>query len=289
MPKGSAPKRVKVEPGPADQPAEVHHLPGAGPPHQGAASSMTRGVPVERVDVYFSGGDSLRGGRQSQRPMFKDDLTSIPSQSTRRSRLIGQATRGQLRPIVPSPVGACRSHSKGRLLGDRQSATPARRGQRGDGRDGPFRASSSSKVLDARTGRPIRRSTFRSRSLRSDNRENPRPVYARRVSSIRAQVFQSNEGRFKLGELVVRMSLQVMVSADGYEHRVTEPVVVADSGRGPSRNSGSSQLDPAGPSGHIAGGSSMPRENPSRATELRLFAARDRDPNQLRASPSTGP
>ena len=94
------------------------------------------------------------------------------------------------------------------------------------------------KVVDGTTGRPIR--AFNVQITFSPQYRPGEPSSG--LPSILVdpgQAYQSDEGRFKIGELVAGMPLQVMVTAQGYERGVRERVVAASDGAARSRSSGS--------------------------------------------------
>jgi hypothetical protein len=134
------------------------------------------------------------------------------------------------------------------------------------------------RVLDARTGKPIRafkvQVTFSPRSQPGD------PSSGIRSDLIQpGQVYQSDEGRFKLGDLLVGMPFQVMVSADGYERRALERVVVA---RPDEATAEEFRLDPLDPASlrTYRGRLRDAEGKPVVGAQVRLIAARDRRPDR---------
>lgn len=128
------------------------------------------------------------------------------------------------------------------------------------------------KVVDAKTGRPIpsflvqitfspvRKATDPSSGLRSDL-VNP------------GQKFRSAEGRFRIGDLVLGMPLQVMVSADGYERGVIGRVEAAS-----GDEAAEFRLEPLDPKNLIAYQGRLLDDDgkPVAGAHVRLIATRDR-------------
>jgi hypothetical protein len=133
-------------------------------------------------------------------------------------------------------------------------------------------------VLDAVTGKPIR--AFNVQITFSPERQPGDPSSALRSDLINpGQTFQSNEGCFKLSELVAGMPLQVMISAKGYERRVTKRVVTALPDEAQVEEFRLDPLDPANLRtyhGRLLDADGKPVEG----AQLRLIAARGRDPEQ---------
>ena len=90
------------------------------------------------------------------------------------------------------------------------------------------------KVVDGTTGKPVRAFNVQ---ITFSPQYRPGEPSAGLASSLvdPGQAYQSDEGRFKVGELVAGMPLQVMVSAQGYERGVRERVVAASDGDGAGR------------------------------------------------------
>ncbi|MGO9924518.1 MAG: sigma-70 family RNA polymerase sigma factor [Isosphaeraceae bacterium] len=256
--KGSAPKRLKVKPGPPDQPAEVTIRLEPGHRIKGRVADE-KGRTLEGVRVYFAQANHgfPDGGRATtdDRGLFAFD--SLPADSPfafAKEGYSGIADRhlrldtDDIVSVVMVPAGVI------------------------EGR-----------VLDARTGKPIR--AFNVQITFSPRRQPGEPSNSLIASlSEPGSMFRSDDGRFKLGHLVVGMPLQVMVSVQGYERRVAERVVVArpDDGRVEQF-----RLDPVDPAklrtyrGRLVDA----RGNPVAAAQLRLFASRDRDPVRRRDFP----
>jgi hypothetical protein len=100
------------------------------------------------------------------------------------------------------------------------------------------------KVVDGTTGKPIRE--FNVQITFSPQYREGEPSSGLLSSLVDpGQAYQSDEGRFKIGELVAGMPLQVMVSAQGYERGVRERVVAASDGAGQVEEFRLDPLDPA--------------------------------------------
>ena len=139
------------------------------------------------------------------------------------------------------------------------------------------------KVVDARTGNPIR--AFNVRITFSPKRRVGEPATTLITRLIDpGQSYQSAEGRFTLGDLVHGMPLQVMVSAEGYERRVAERVVAS---RPDDAKVEEFRLDPIDPGGLRTYHGRLRDEhgNPVAGAQVRLIAARDRDPDRRREFP----
>ena len=138
-------------------------------------------------------------------------------------------------------------------------------------------------VLDARTGKPIR--AFNVQITFSPQQQPGEPSVGLRSDLVNpGQAFQSDAGRFQIGDMVVGMPLQVMVSAQGYERRVIERVVVAVPNEALAEEF---RLDPVEPTnlrpyrGRLLDAAGKPVVG----AQLRLIAARDRNPNQRAGFP----
>jgi RNA polymerase sigma factor (sigma-70 family) len=256
--RGSAPRRVKVEPGAPDRPAEVAIRLEPGHRIKGRVADE-EGRPLAGVHVYFAGANhgSSDGGQATTDDRGRFAFDSLPADcpfAFSRRGYSGIEDRqlpldtDDVVPVVMVPVGVI---------------------------DG--------KVLDARTGKPI--SAFNVQITFSPRRQPGEPsngLIARLTDP--GQMFRSDAGRFKLGDLVVGMPLQVMVSARGYERQVTERVVVARPDGGRVEEFRLAPVDPAERRtyrGRLVDG----RGNPVAAAQLRLIAARGRDPDRRRDFP----
>ncbi len=256
--KGSAPRRLKVEPGPPNRPAEVTITLEPGHRIKGRVDDE-KGRPLAGVRVDFAHGDDpfSDGGRATTDDRGFFEFDSLPAQSPFGFSKKGySAIEERHLPLDTDQVVSVTMAPAGVIAG---------------------------RVVDVRTGKPI--GAFRVQITFSPRRQPGEPsngLFARLNDP--GEMFQSNDGRFKLGELVVGMPLQVMVAAQGYERQVTERVVIArpDDGRVEEF-----RLDPVDPAelrtyrGRLVDA----RGNPVVAAQLRLFAARDRDPKERRSFP----
>jgi hypothetical protein len=140
---------------------------------------------------------------------------------------------------------------------------------------------------DARTGRAVRAFTVR---ITFSPRRQPGDPSAGLASSLSdpGQDYQSDEGRFRLGDLVVGMPLQVTVAAEGYERRVAERVVAA---RPDAAQAEDFRLDPLDPAAlrDYRGRLLAAEGEPVAGAQLRLIAARGRDPEARGAFPLNWP
>ncbi len=256
--RGSAAKRVNVEPVPPDRPAEVTISLEPGHRIKGRVADE-KGRPLAGVHVYFAHGNHgfSDGGKATTDDQGHFAFDSLPVDS----------------PFAFSKEGYSDIEDR-QLPFDTDDVVPIVMVPAGliDGR-----------VLDGRTGKPIR--AFNVRITFSPRRQpgEPSNVLLTRLIDP-GQMFRSNDGRFKLGNLVVGMPLQVMVSADGYERRVAERVVVARPDDGRVEEFRLEPVDAAGLRTY-RGRLIDSRGNPVPAAQLRLFAARDRDPDQRHAFP----
>jgi beta-lactamase regulating signal transducer with metallopeptidase domain len=256
--KGFAPKHRRVDPGPPNQPAEVTIALEPGHRIKGRVTDE-KGRPLGGVRVYYAGANHgyEAGGQAKTDDQGLFTLDSLPADcpfafykggySEIEDRKLTLDTDDVV-TVVMVPAGA--------IVG---------------------------RVLDARTGQPIR--SFKVQINFSPKRrpEEPSTVLLTRLINP-GQMFQSNEGHFKVEELVLDMPLQVTVSAEGYERHVTERVVVARPDEG--RVEGF-RLDPVDPASlrTYRGRLVDAKGNPVTGAELRLFAARHRDPDQRRMFP----
>ncbi len=256
--KGAAPKRVKVEPGPPDRPAEVTIRLEVGHRIKGRVADE-QGRPLKGVLVDFARGmNPYSDGEWSEtddRGLFAFD--SMPADAPFAFAKKGYSQiadrhlpldTDELITVVMAPAGVI------------------------DGR-----------VLDARTGKPIR--AFNVQITFSPRRQpgEPSTVLLARLTDP-GQMFQSYDGRFQLGYLVVGMPLQVMISAQGYERHVEERVVVARPERGRVEVFRLNPVDMAAIRTY-RGRLIDARGNPIASAQLRLFAARGRDPDERRSFP----
>ena len=256
--KGSAPQRLNVKPGPHEQPAEVAITLEVGHRIKGRVADELN-KPLAGVIVYFSNFNHgiTDGGTTTTDDQGLFAFDSLPADApfafTRNGYSVIEDRHlpldiDQVVPVVMVPAGV--------IIG---------------------------RVLDAWTGRPI--PAFKVQITFSPKQEPGEPSSGLLTSLVNpGQSFHSNDGRFNIGDLVVGMPLQVMVSAQDYERHVTERVVVA---RPDDLRIKEFPLDPVQPTelrtyrGRLIDN----RGNPVAAAQLRLFASRDRDPEQRRLFP----
>jgi protocatechuate 3,4-dioxygenase beta subunit len=257
--KGCAPKRVRVETGPRERPAEVKIVLDPGHRVKGRVTDE-KGRPLGGVNVDFANG----------RNPFSDGGSAKTDKD-------GRFAFDALPPDCPfgfSKEGFS-DISNHRLPLD------------GDDEVEVVMAPSGviiGRVLDTATGKPIR--AFNVCITFSPKREPGDVDGGGLLSSLvdPGQNYQSPEGRFKLGDLVAGMPLQVMIAADGHERHVTERVVVS---RGDKPEEVEFRLDPIDPANlrSYRGRLLDAKGKPVAGAEVRLIAARDRDPNQRAAFP----
>jgi RNA polymerase sigma factor (sigma-70 family) len=256
--KGAAPKRVKVKPGPRDQPGEARITLEAGHTVKGRVADE-KNVPMAGVQVYFSNLNhgNLDGGMTTTdvRGLFSFD--SLPPGAPFAFYKNGYSQINDRRlPLDSDQVVQVVMVPAGVIIG---------------------------RVFDATTDKPIRE--FNVQITFSPKRQPGEPstvLFSGLVNP--GQNFHSIDGRFNLANLVVGMPLQVMVSAEGYERRVTERVVVA---RHDDLRIKEFRLDPVDRAEQRTyhGRLVDARGNPVAAAQLRLFASRDRDPEQRQEFP----
>ena len=256
--KGAAPRRVKVKPGPRDQPGEATIRLEAGHTIKGRVADE-KNVPLAGVQVYFSNfyHGNLDGGMTTtdDRGLFSFD--SLPSDAPFAFSKQGYSEiddrklpldTGQVVAVVMAPTGV--------LIG---------------------------RVRDAWTGEPIR--AFNVQITLSDERQPGEPLtgFDGRLVNPGRNV-HSNDGRFNFGNLGVGLPLQVMVSAEGYERHVMKRLVVA---RPDDLRIKEFRLEPVvrAEQRTYRGRLVDARGNPVAAAQLRLFASRDRDEEQRQDFP----
>jgi uncharacterized GH25 family protein len=194
-----APLRLTVKPGPADKPAEMDIALDAGHTLKGRVEDEA-GKPLEGVTVYFAGGGNpFSDGdktRTDQQGLFEFD--SLPPECPFTFFKPGYSRIDRRELQIDSPdVIAVKLLPSGVIRG---------------------------KVLDATTNKPIR--TFRIRITFSPQRQPGDPTDGIASELVNpGQAFQSEQGLFKIGELLLGMPLQVMVDSEGYERGVLERVV----------------------------------------------------------------
>ncbi|MGH7134812.1 MAG: carboxypeptidase-like regulatory domain-containing protein, partial [Pirellulales bacterium] len=187
--KGFAPAVINVEPGPADAPSEIKIVLDAGHAVSGRVVDE-QGRGLDEVLVVWGNPIRHAGGSTSTDASGRFQLDSLPadcplefikegysSLSDERLPLDGEG----LVNVVLSPQGVIRGE-----------------------------------VVDARNGQPVPvftvRITFSPDSLPTDPQDTLRSDLIEP-----GQAFESSDGSFELSELVLRMPLQVMVDAEGYE------------------------------------------------------------------------
>jgi beta-lactamase regulating signal transducer with metallopeptidase domain len=250
---GFAPRRMKVEPGPAEKPAEVTITLEPGHRIQGRVTD-DKGRALEGVNVYFSGGNGPHpeGGKTTTDAQGRFSFDSLPPDSPFVFQKNGYSPidNRQL-PLDGDDVVTVEMVPAGLILG---------------------------KVLDAATGKPIR--AFNVQITFSPERQPGDPSSGLRSDLINpGQAFQSNEGRFKLSELLAGMPLQVMISAQGYERHVTKRVAAAVPDEARVNEFRLDPLDTA--SLRTYHGRLRDADGkPVAGAQVRLIAARDRDPDQ---------
>jgi len=256
--KGSAPKRVTVRPGPRDQPGEVTINLEPGHRIKGRVADEKNG-PLAGVQVCFSNLNhgNLDGGitTTDDRGLFSFD--SLPPGAPFAFDKNGYSEINDRRlPLDSDQVVQVVMAPAGVIIG---------------------------RVLDATTDQPIR--AFNVQITFSPKRQPGEPSTVLFSSLVNpGQNVHSNDGRFNIGNLVVGMPLQVMVSAEGYERHVTERVVVA---RPDDLRIKEFRLDPVDRAEQRTyhGRLVDARGNPVAAAQLRLFASRSRDPEQRQEFP----
>ena len=244
---------MKVEPGPAAKPADVTITLDAGHRLKGRVTDQT-GLPLEGVRVYVAKGNSPHsdGGSattDAQGLFAFDSLPVNPPFSFRKEGFSEIANRNL--PIDADDLIKVEMVPAGVIVGS---------------------------VVDATTGKPIR--AFNVQVTFSPQSQPGEPSVGLRSDLINpGQAFQSDAGRFQIGDMVIGMPLQVMVSAEGHERRVIERVVVAFENEAVAEEF---RLDPLDPSnlrpyrGRLLDAAGKPVVG----AQLRLFAARERNPDQ---------
>ncbi len=249
--RGTAPKRLKVETGPRDKPAEATITLDAGHRITGRVVDE-KGNPLQSVRVYFAHGNHAfsDGGHVDTDKDGRFNFDSLPPNcpfsfvktgySEFESRTLELDTNSVI-TITMKPAGV--------ILG---------------------------KAVDAKTGRPIPACNVR--VTYSSTRQNDEPSVGLLASvSDPGQYFQSADGTFQLADLVVGMPLQVTVSARGYENTLVERVVVAHPDEARADEYKLVPLDPASLRSY-RGQLLNTNGKPIAGAQLRLIAATDRTP-----------
>jgi RNA polymerase sigma factor (sigma-70 family) len=256
--KGSAPKRVAVKPGPRDQPGEVTINLEPGHRIKGRVADE-KNQALAGVEVYFSNLNhgNLDGGNATTDDHGLFAFDSLPSDAPFAFIKHGYSEIDERTlPLDTDQVISVVMVPPGVIIG---------------------------RVLDAGTGEPIR--AFNVRITFSDKRQPGEPSAVLNARLVKpGQSFRSNDGRFKLGNLVVGMPLQVMVSAQDHEQHVAERVVVA---RSDDLRIKEFRLEPIERADlrTYRGRLIDDRGNPVAKAQLRLFSSRARDPELRRDFP----
>ena len=256
--KGHAPKRVKVEPGPREKPAEVAIDMEPGHRIRGRVVD-DRGRPVAGATVDFAHGSNAfsDGGRMDTDAEGRFAFDALPPGcpfgfskegfsdiQDRRLELDGD---GEV-VVAMTPAGV--------ILG---------------------------RAVDARTGKPIRK--FVVQITFSPDHQPGDPTGGLRSDLINpGQSFQSADGTFRLNDLMVDLPLQVTVLADGYEKQAAGRVVVA---RPDDARTEELRLEPTDPAALRAfrGRLVDPAGKPVVGAQLRLIVAGPREPGPRHAFP----
>ena len=200
--KGAAPKRQKVVTGPPGKPAEVTIILDPGHRVSGRVTD-DKDHPLEDVSVYFDHGndpfaDGSRGTTDKEGRFAFDALP--PNCPFTFSKAGYSRIENCSLPLDTDQVITVKMDPAGIIIG---------------------------KVVDSKTNQPVPR-PINVRLIYSPKRQPGEPSTALRSDLVEpGQTCQSNDGRFKLGNLVVGMPLQVTLLAEGYERYVAERVVVA--------------------------------------------------------------
>lgn len=246
---GFAPKRVKVEPTPDGKPTEVKIELEPGHRIKGRVVD-DQGRPLQGVGVYYAHGNwgFSDGGRAETDDQGRFSFDTLPPET----------------PFAFIKEGF--SEIDGRQLpldGEAEvtvEMTPA--------------GVIAGRVLDAATGKPI--PTFNVSVTFSPKRQPDEPSAGLRSDiSDPGQVYQSDTGDFKLGDLVAGMPLQVMISANGYERAVSERVVAARPDKAQVTEFRLAQIDPTKLRtyrGRLLGANGQPAAR----VQLRLIATANR-------------
>ncbi|MEX0728969.1 MAG: carboxypeptidase-like regulatory domain-containing protein, partial [Planctomycetaceae bacterium] len=245
-------RRLKVVPGPADNPAEIaitmepgHHIKGR--------VTDEGGQSLEGVGVSFADGNhpfSIGNRRVTDKEgRFEFDSLSADCPFSFFKAGYSQIENRQL-PLDTDDVVAVKMIPSGIILG---------------------------RVIDRTTGNPI--PSFNVRIYYSPTRMPDDPKAALLADWVRpGQSFQSDEGQFQLGDLVAGMPLQLSIDVEGYETAVNERVVAKRSdevGEGDEVRFELDLIDPATLrkySGRLVDANGKPVVG----AQLRLIVARDR-------------
>lgn len=256
--RGSAPTRVKVPSGPAGKPAEVEIQLQKGHRLKGRVTD-DKNRPIEGVNVYFANGNTPNstGGKTVTDKSGWFAFDSLPASCPFSFHKEGYSEIANAQFALDGDEEVrVEMVAAGAIVG---------------------------KVVDAKSGKPVRK--FKVQVTFSPKAQQGEPSAGLWSDlSDPGQSYDSPEGHFKISGLVFGMPLQVMVSADGYERAVNERVVTV---RGDSGEAQEFSLEPADPAGLVNFRGRLLKANgePAVGAQLRLIAARNRDPNQRWAFP----
>ena len=248
--RGFAPKRVKVQTRSTDQPDKVTITLESGHRISGRVVD-DKGRPLGGVRVYFARGNYpfSDGGKGTTDAQGRFAFDSLPTNCPFTFAKSGYSEIGDRRLLLDTDkVVTVTMIPAGVIAG---------------------------KVLDAKTGTPIR--SFNVRVTFSPTLQRGEPTVGLRSDlTDPGSTCQSNDGRFKLGDMVVGMPLQVTVSADGYEQQIAERIVVARPDDATLTEFRLSPVDPA--KLRTYGGRLLDAKGePVTGALLRLIAAKPRD------------
>ncbi len=239
-----APQRLPVKPGPSDNPTEMKITLKAGRRIRGRVAD-DEGRPVPGVFVSVSEGRLVRSlviGNTDVNGEFEFDTLPNDAQFTfEKSGYVPLENRKF--PVDTDEVPTVTMTPTGVIVG---------------------------RVIDSATGKPIRKFHVRIQSNRQNSGGQRMPGYFRS-----GREFQSEAGKFILGELVGGASWVVMVDSAGYARQTTEPVTVA---RVAAAEAVEIKLDPVDPASLVTYSGRLLDSNklPVPGAQLRLIAARDR-------------
>jgi beta-lactamase regulating signal transducer with metallopeptidase domain len=256
--KGFAPQRVLVEPGPADKPAELTIRLEPGHRIRGRVTDQ-KGTPLDGVQVYYGGAHHAEqgGGQTTTDAQGYFEFDSLPASTLFCfSKQAYSPIENHALTLDTDAVATVAMASPGLITGQ---------------------------VVDAGTGKPVR--AFNVQITFSPQRKAGEPSSGYRAElSDPGQTFQSDLGRFQIGELLVGMPLQVTVNAQGYERRVNERVVVAPAGLAQPEVFRLEKVDPANFQNY-RGRLLDAHDKPVAGAQVRLFAARNRRADQRTTFP----
>ena len=244
-----APQRLKFEPGPAGKPNKITIKMEPGHRIAGRVTDQAGNV-IEGVTVYFANGNVAFsiGGNGTTDKDGKFEFDSLPADCPFTFHKPGYSSvENQKLMLDMDDFVTVNMIPVGTILG---------------------------RVTDRATGKAIR--SFNVRLNFSPRRTPHDPISGLRGDWVKpGQTFQSDAGKFKLGELVAGMPLQVMIDADGYETCVQERVDAARSDEAEDVLFELDRIDPATLrkySGQLLDANGTPVNG----AQLRLIVARDR-------------